>query len=233
MTVAGFFDGHPSFFTSSPVGSSRNRLNRRYDALIGRHVERIRGKRVLDLASHDGRWTLAALAVGAVHVTGVEARPAWLASAAEVMAKSGIAADRYEFLRGDVHDVLPTLVPRRFDMVFCFGFLYHTAHHLALLSGIARLGPADIIIDTDVDPRSGSVVCLVEEDATDGANATAAGGTALVGIPSKEAVELMLRHVGYGDIQYVDWLAFGITDWTGLGAYRDGGRVTLRAGPSC
>jgi hypothetical protein len=232
MTTAGFFDGYPSFFTSSPVGSSRNRLNRRYDALIARHVEYVRGKRVLDLASHGGRWSLAALAAGAAHVTGIDARPKWLDAAALAMIESGFRADRYEFLGGDVHDLLPTLAPQRFDTVFCLGFLYHTVQHIALLSGIARLRPSNIIIDTDVDPDSRPVVYLAEEDATDVANATAAGGFALVGIPSRGAVELMLRHVGYGDIRFVDWLALGVTDWKGLGAYRDGRRVSPWAGRS-
>src|SRR5262245_10262502 len=107
MTVDGFFDAYPVFFQSSPVGSSRQRLNRRYDALIASHLPHIEGKRVLDLASHDGRWCAAALAAGATHVTGIEARQIWLDTAAAAIAACRFSADRYEFLRGDIHRVLP------------------------------------------------------------------------------------------------------------------------------
>lgn len=232
MGIDGFFDDYPRFFASSETGSMRNRLNRRHEGLISGHSEAIRGRRVLDLASHDGRWTLAALKAGAAHVTGIEARPRLNEAARQAMAEYDIAPDRFELLNGDVHEVLPRLAPGQFDTVFCLGFLYHTAHHMTLLSAIARLLPHDLIIDTDVCADDRPVVSLVEEDSSDEGHATAydirLAQNVLVGIPSRSGVELMLRHVGYGAIGYVDWDSV-VADWTGLSTYRDGRRISLRA----
>jgi hypothetical protein len=38
--------------------------------------------------------------------------------------------------------------------------------------------------------------------------------------------------LGQARKRFVDWLALGVTDWKGLGAYRDGRRVSPRAGRS-
>lgn len=43
-------------------------------AIIEEHREELNGARVLDIASHDGRWSFAALQVGAAHVTGIAGR---------------------------------------------------------------------------------------------------------------------------------------------------------------
>src|SRR5690349_21097322 len=52
-----------------------NRLNARFKVFMEPFKADFSGSRVLDLASHDGRWSYAALALGAAHVTGIEARP--------------------------------------------------------------------------------------------------------------------------------------------------------------
>src|SRR3954470_3000649 len=49
-----------------------NRMNERYEALFAGNRDIFKGARVLDLASHDGRYSFAALKTGAAHVTGVE-----------------------------------------------------------------------------------------------------------------------------------------------------------------
>jgi len=69
-----FFDRFPRLRTTSTTDVRGERLEYRYRALIERNGELIRGKRVLDLGSHDGRWMLAALDAGARHVVGIEGR---------------------------------------------------------------------------------------------------------------------------------------------------------------
>ena len=102
---------------------------------------------MLDLASHDGRWSLAALMSGARSVTSIEARPELVKGAAKNLAQYGYGADRARFLTGDVHQVLST---RDFDadVVLCLGFLYHTLRYNELLHGIRRTGAGYLIIDT-------------------------------------------------------------------------------------
>src|ERR1017187_9318082 len=70
----GFFDRYPEFYSSSVTYPYPNRLNQRHRACIEWNEAMIRGKCVLDLASHDGRWSFAALKAGATKVVGIEAR---------------------------------------------------------------------------------------------------------------------------------------------------------------
>lgn len=234
ISTENFFDRYPRFYSSSRVGSSSNRLNRRYRALIEANDSLIRGQRVLDLASHDGRWTLAALATAAIHVTGIEPRLRLTSEAVAAMVDYGIPAHRYTFMTEDVHEVLPRLSVGKFDTVFCFGFLYHTMHHMQLLSAIARLRPSNLIIDTNVACDERAVIHLEEDDPNSEASAYAgtdtAGDRVVVGIPSRAALEMMLKNVGYDRIRYFDWHGQGIDDWRHLELYRDGRRVSLSVG---
>ena len=66
----GFFDDYPLFFSTSQTGPAPNRLNQRYRACIEWNEPAIRGQRVLDLASHDGRWSFAAIKAGAINAVG-------------------------------------------------------------------------------------------------------------------------------------------------------------------
>ena len=87
----GFFDGYPAFYQSSRTGSHPNRLNARYQALIESNRDIIEGGRILDIASHDGRWSFAALHAGAEHVVGIEARSGLVERATEAMDTYGIS----------------------------------------------------------------------------------------------------------------------------------------------
>src|ERR1035437_5491674 len=110
----GFFDGYPAFYESSGIGSHPNRLNARYQALIESNRDIIEGGRILDIASHDGRWSFAALNAGAEHVVGIEARDGLVSRAREAMDTYGISPSRYDFIVGDVHEVIATLEPNSF-----------------------------------------------------------------------------------------------------------------------
>src|SRR4249919_1385884 len=76
-----FFDDYPRFAETSRTAASMDRLNLRYEAIFAENRDILDGARVLDIASHDGRWSLAALATGARSVVGVEARPGLVANA--------------------------------------------------------------------------------------------------------------------------------------------------------
>lgn len=81
VVTEGFFDRVPGFFETSETSSFRWRLNLRHEAIFTENADLLSGARVLDIASHDGRWSMAALQAGAAHVTGVEARPDLVAHA--------------------------------------------------------------------------------------------------------------------------------------------------------
>ena len=63
------------FTETSQVWAYPDRLNWRCELLLTRQKHVVEGKRILDLASHDGRFSYACLKLGAKHVTGVEGRP--------------------------------------------------------------------------------------------------------------------------------------------------------------
>ena len=94
----------------------------------------VEGKRVLDIASHDGRWTMAAIDAGASHVLGIEARKALVDAAHATFAKYAVMPKKFGFITGDVHDVLTRVPPGSIDTVLCLGFFYHTIHHGLLLA---------------------------------------------------------------------------------------------------
>ena len=120
----------------------------------------IEGARVLDLASHDGRFSFAALQNGAASVIGIEHEPHLVTKANENMEHLRGGAGRYQFLLGDMFDLIPQL-ELACDVVFCFGILYHINDHMRLLQTIAEHTPKTLIIDSNMfgtssAPRSSS-----------------------------------------------------------------------------
>jgi SAM-dependent methyltransferase len=228
----GFFDGYPAFYGSSAIGSQPNRLNARYRALIECNAEILVGARILDIASHDGRWSFAALHAGAEHVVGIEPREGLVARACQAMDTYGISADRYDFIVGDALDAITRLEPGSFDVVFCFGFLYHTLDQMAILSEIARLKPAHLIVDTAVAASDHAAIVLRFDDPDHEGDAVRRDGgrpgPVVVGMPSRPALEMMLHAAGFS-FGYIDWSPRPDTEWQFLAEYRDGRRVTLRA----
>jgi 2-polyprenyl-3-methyl-5-hydroxy-6-metoxy-1,4-benzoquinol methylase len=234
----GFFDSYPRFYSTSSTAAAPDRLNQRHRALIETNAGIISGRRVLDIASHDGRWSLAAHKAGAEYVLGIEARQHLVDSARDNMREYGVPAGKVEFVRGDVMVELNKLASGRFDTVFCFGFLYHTIDHMPLFRKIARLKPTSVVIDTTISLRLGSVI-EVHEEGTDHESMAAFGdlesvdggkpARAVKGYPSKEALQMMLKAVGFSRVLYYDWQAAGIKRWDDLKNYYLGTRITATA----
>ncbi len=229
----GFFDQYPRFYSSSVVGATPERLNERYRALISSNEQLIREKTILDLAAHDGRWSFAALKAGARHVTGIEVRSHLVESAIAAAREYGIGAERYQFIAGDVFDQIALLQTNSIDTVFCFGFFYHTPHHMLLLSKIARLNPKHLILDTAIDPSTTDCIVRLTKEGVDRDANSLVGQPgdplyALVGTPSRNALETMLTSFGWS-LSYYDWHRAGIGNWRDLRDYRDGSRVSIVA----
>jgi hypothetical protein len=234
-TASWFFEQFPRFYVTSSTGLTTARLNLRYEAIFGENRDVIEGASVLDLASHDGRWSLAALATGARSVTGIEARPDLVKAATENLAEYGYGADRARFVTGDVHEVLNTQ-DFEADVVLCLGFLYHTLRYNELLSGIRRTNARSLIIDTFSPYMMGPVpnVHVITEDADEegkaGADTYSYGPSVLVGCPNLAAIRTMVGAYGYRVER--------LSDWAGLlrdnprtdncGDYANEKRITVR-----
>lgn len=227
----GFFDRYPRFFTTSTTRAEPDRLNHRFRALIESNAEMIFGRRILDLASHDGRWAFAAHKAGADYVLGIEARSYLVESARTNLREYGVPEGQVEFTRGDMFTELDRLAAGAFDTVFCFGFFYHTLDHMPLLRRMARLRPKNLIIDTVISVSPANIIEIKEEKIeTESNGAIGEHGTPeriVIGKPSKSALEMMLRAAGFRVLRYYDWLNAGITRWDDLEVYYMGERVSL------
>ncbi len=205
-----FFERFPRFYVTSSTAPTTVRLNLRYEAIFAENRDIFAGASVVDLASHDGRWSLAALATGARSVVGIEARPELVRAATENLRAYGYPADRARFVAGDVHDVLSTQ-DLDADVVLCLGFLYHTLRYNELLHGIRRTGARYLIIDSFSPYMTGPVpnVNVITEDADEEGKAVGGGyshgRSVLVGRPNLAAIRTMLGAYGYRVERLSDW----------------------------
>lgn len=226
----GFFDNYRRFYQTSQTTPVPNRLNYRHAFLIERNRHLINGARVLDLASHDGRWSFAALHAGATSVTGVEARESLVESARTTFQEYGIAQASANFVVADALEAMRAMLPGMFDVIFCFGFFYHTMHHFGIMQECARLSPRAVIIDTAISASPLPMVELREVDGTAEWNSTetnqAGNGKALEGSPSLPAIIMMLQHLGFEPAIH-NWHDGTVTDWSEISDYRDRIRTTV------
>ena len=148
------------------ASEQRSRMNERYEALFASNRDVFEGARVLDLASHDGRYSFAALKTGAAHVTGIEVRQGLIDRAQEAFAYYSQDPETYRFVRGDLFDVL---AGNEFDVdvVLCFGFLYHTYRHTELMYRLHHLRPRHLILDTMVTRDTERTLRVIREQDVD------------------------------------------------------------------
>ncbi len=233
-----FFDDHPEFLETSSTASYKVRLNWRHEAMIASNQGLLAGARVLDIASHDGRWSLAALEAGATEVVGIEGRPELVERARGHFEQQGIANDRYRFIAGDVFDVLADPESAdlgEFDVVMCLGFLYHTLRYPELFSGIRRLRPRHLILDTQVhDEKAMTIFVAIDRVEVEGQAVDCPqghNGLVLAGRPTPRALKVMLDVYDFDVVTRYPWadLVAGrrrLRKRKVLGGYLDGHRIT-------
>jgi hypothetical protein len=237
------FNRASPFLTTSSTGNWPERLRLRYRAIIRDNIDRIKNARILDIGSHDGRWSFAALQAGALHVTGIELRRSHVDSAYATLSNLGISKDRYQFHCGDIFDH-QNVFDAPYDVVFCLGFLYHTARHAELLALIHKTGAGLLILDTAISRRSGPVLELLTESAHVPGNGSFKtdyfSRRVLVAHPSLEAIDLLLEHYSY-EVTRFDWaqllncqnmeteVSRRATKGSPVADYASGSRVTIRA----
>ncbi len=229
-----FFDDHPEFLETSGTAASRDRLNMRHLGIIQENADVLHGSRVIDIASHDGRWAYAAYDAGATHVTGIEGRQELIDNATETFVAKGVPQEAYRFIQGDVHEKLLEDDVRA-DVVMCLGFLYHTSRYAELFKGIRSTRAKHVIIDTRV--LQGVDRPLVEfraEGTGHQAKAVrdryAMSRRVLSSVPSEAAVVLMLDVAGYEVEHRTDWsrLLAEHPRARKIAQYANGTRVTFR-----
>ena len=234
-----FFDENPEFLETSVTAASRNRLNLRHLGIIKENEDVLRGSTVVDVASHDGRWSYAALDAGADRVIGIEGRQRLVDNANRTFAAKGVRGSAYVMIQGDVHEEL--LRPKvKGNVVLCLGFLYHTARYVELMAGIRSTQAKYVIVDTRVIPSVGDRPLV--EMRTEGTKAESVAikdrfarrNRVISAVPSEAAVVLMLEAIGYEVDHRTDWPALLASHDTevvnrSVPQYANGTRVTFRA----
>jgi len=228
---AGFFNDFPIFYNSK-VGSHPNRLNKRYQAIIENNKQILKDSTILDIASHDGRWSFACIKNGAKHVLGIEGREHLVKKSNEFMKEYGIQESKYTFKTGDINVEIPKLEENRFDVVLCLGYFYHTLEHYRLLSEISRLNPKYLILDSRISTSENTIIQIrndpVKTDSASIIQSKLDEKKGLVGYPSKKALEMLLENFGF-EYQYFDWNTLNINNWIKIEDYKNGERITLLA----
>lgn len=226
-----FFDDHDRFLETSITATNLNRLNLRHEAMIAGNADLLRGADVLDIASHDGRWSLAALEAGARSVVGVEGRPELVANAEKTLDYYRPGSTDHRFVCGDIIDYLAD--PASFDVVLCLGFLYHTLRYPDLLAGIRATGARHVVLDTRAILRNRPVIELeVDQPKYQGMaieDQVSVAGAVLTGVPSHSAVETMFGTYGYDVVRRADWEGLVATSGRGdegVVGYLQGRRIT-------
>lgn len=206
--TSGFFDRYPRFYETSETFAYPSRLNLRHEAIFGENRDVFAGARVLDIASHDGRWSFAALEAGAASVVGIEGRPELVEAANATFAHYDVSPERYRFIADDVFHALAD-GDWEFDVVMCLGFLYHTLRYNELMARIRRCGPTHLIIDTEVATDDRPLAHLRVENVVPQRNAVADELTyedsVLSGRPSVRGLETIVGAYGFDFESFSDW----------------------------
>ncbi|MEY2924976.1 MAG: hypothetical protein RLZZ337_1524 [Bacteroidota bacterium] len=156
-----FFEEYQEFTTSSEVGSDLNRLKYRYKNII--ESVSYKNKTVLDLGSHDGRWSFAALEAGAKSTLGVEYNESLILKANSIKKKyrwvnaDFIKEDNISFLKNNNF---------KYDVILCCGVFYHTLKHLEYFKYMCESFNDCIILDTHIWPSQDPMVHIQLESST-------------------------------------------------------------------
>jgi SAM-dependent methyltransferase len=206
------------------------RLQERFKRVITvNQRDHIQGKRVLDLAASNGRWSCAAAEAGAAEVVAVEGREARVQQAIKEAERLDVAS-RCKFIVGDMYDWLYDNRNERFDTVFCLGVYYHVMDHYQLLKLMVRLQPNCIIIDSGFVRSFQLAVHVQSEDPSLRKNALPVfeGQTGeLVGLVSLGMMNQMAWNCGYV-VEPVVWDPQDVANRQSVKDYMAARRYTLR-----
>lgn len=206
----------------TPIRQQRdvNRVRQRkayaFDSFITLLGGSLTGKRVLDLGCNAGYWSLAAMEAGAEFVLGIDGRQMHVDQSMLVFEAKGIDPARYDFLRANIYGVDYSAYPP-FDIVLCFGLLYHVNRPVELFEAMSAINTDLLIVDTEVTPVPGSWIRVRRERLDEPRNAV---DHEMVFCPTRRVVLGLAKSSGYRAVV----LKPEIDDFTNMEDYRIGRR---------
>lgn len=154
----------------------------------------LEGKRVLDLASNSGYWSLVPATDGkAAFVQGVETVPELVEQANFVFDKYAVPKDRYHFAHAGAYQFLEQ-TKDQFDVILCLGFFYHIDEPMRLMRLMAARCKGLTIIDTVIHNSEEALVSCRPVQPTRGLEGTR---TTLEFVSSPKAIHWMAREAGF------------------------------------
>lgn len=205
----GFFDFLADMDLYADKADTVPRMNARHAFLIEPFKEEIKGARVFDIASHDGRWAYAFAGAGAREVVGVEARQSLIDTFDDY--PDAELRSRVELRCNDLFKELESEVEKgeTYDVVAVFGIFYHIMDHFRLLKLVQALKPKVIIVDSEFMDKNWPMIQMQRENTGNVLNAASqieGQKTAIVGYPSFKALDEMADVLGY-DAVWLDWFS--------------------------
>jgi len=219
--MTGFFDFLSDLAFYADHDQPVTRMNKRHRFLIQPFAAEIAGARVLDLASHDGRWAYAFAGAGAASVEGIEGRAELVAQFADY--PDAALREKVTLRVGDLYDGMAADIAggRSYDVIGVFGILYHVMDHFRLFQLVRQLKPRLVIVDSEFMVRPGPVIQLVRERTDNVLNAIPqheGQEIAVKGVPSFAAMELIAGALDF-TCEWVDWEALPQGDRQGVADY--------------
>ncbi len=217
----GFFDFVEGLAHYDGLNQPVARLNKRHGFIIDAFKDEINGARVLDLASHDGRWCYAFAGAGAASVLGIEARQELVdeyAQYPETDFKSRVTLRCNDLFDGMEAE---SKAGQTYDVIGVLGILYHVMDHFRLFQLARKLKPKLIIVDSEFMLRDAPMIQLVKERTDNILNAApqiAGQEVAIKGVPSFAAMEVIAEALGYDTI-WSDWNSLPTYNREGVGDY--------------
>jgi len=141
--------------TFDPEFSLRHREQTRLDALT-RHVfpdllkicgGSLKGKRVIDVASNAGGFSVEAANNGAEYVLGIDVADRYLEQANFI--KQALGMSQIEFKKMPMEDCNEQDIGM-FDIAFCFGILYHLENPVYAMKKLASVTREIMVVDANV-----------------------------------------------------------------------------------
>ena len=219
--VHGFFSELPRFYKIDSIRqiggkntrptAAMERLNMRHEMIIEHHSDLIKGSKILDFGSYDGRWAHAALEAGAEHVTGIEINQDFVDQAVVNLSEIGHSPKKYDFIVGDLLAELRKIKPGTYDGIINAGIFYHITYHVELMKEMERLDVDWVILDSTVQLDEKPIVQW------------SLSPYGIEGTPSVSAIELMANQAGFS----TEAVALPASNSVGMWDYNAGYRITM------
>ena len=107
----------------------------------------LKGRRVLDIACNCGGFAVEAIKAGADYALGIDVVDRYIDQANFI--RDALGYENLEFRNFDVYDLTPEHVGT-FDVVLCFGILYHLEDPIRGMKVMANLATHSMLVDTSL-----------------------------------------------------------------------------------